>query len=172
MNEEIKNRIVNLIDNQQSLLLSTIVSSEPSIKESSALPESSYAPYYCDLKQQRFYIMLSDLANHTSNLRANPNASILIIEDEQNAEQMFARTRVQFSIKANQLQEAKEIEKAKTLLKKRFGEMIDVLGSLKDFNIFSLTPLQGSFVEGFGKAITIKKGLYGGLSPTMQDRNN
>jgi len=172
MNDNVKKRIVKLIENQQSLVLSTITNHQTGSKVDLIQPESSYAPYFCDINQQQFYIMLSDLANHTTNLRNNPQASILVIEDEQNAEQIFARTRVQYFVEATQLQELKEIEKAKTLLKNRFGEMIDVLGSLKDFNVFSLTPLQGSFVEGFGKAFTIKKGLYGGLGPTMRDKKS
>ena len=52
----------------------------------------------------------------------------------------------------------------------RFGEIIDILCSLTDFRVYKLTPKQGRYVEGFGRAFNINQGLSEEISPVMQDK--
>ncbi|MGB6020618.1 MAG: pyridoxamine 5'-phosphate oxidase family protein, partial [Sulfurimonadaceae bacterium] len=57
-----------------------------------ALPFSSYAPFLH--RDHRLYIFISDIATHSQNLKANKNASLLFIEDESKADNIFARKRI------------------------------------------------------------------------------
>ena len=38
----------------------------------------------------------------------------------------------------------------------KFGDIINILVSLKDFKMFRFRPIRGTFVKGFGKAYTIE----------------
>ncbi|MGH1428543.1 MAG: HugZ family protein [Arenicella sp.] len=162
MKKEIEQKVSSLIENQQSLLLSTIDN------QHNSQTYSSYAPYFCDVKEGAFYVLLSGLAEHTQNLIDQPRASMLIIEDESKSEQIFARVRVQYEIRAEMVLDVEIQRQVFHKMKERFGEVVDVLQSLSDFNVFRLSPIKGRYIEGFGKAISIDDGMIGGLSPVMQ----
>jgi heme oxygenase (biliverdin-IX-beta and delta-forming) len=36
-----------------------------------------------------------------------------------------------------------------------FGEIVSLLRQLPDFHLFALTPTQGQFIAGFGKAFVV-----------------
>ena len=38
----------------------------------------------------------------------------------------------------------------------KFGDIINMLVSFKDFKMFRFRPIRGTFVKGFGKAYTIE----------------
>ncbi len=46
-------------------------------------------------------------------------------------------------------------DKGVEALSARFGEMIDNLAKLSDFNLFKLNPQQGLYVKGFGQAFSL-----------------
>ena len=167
MQKEIQDKIFQLIEQQQCLFLSTI---STEISETISLPYSSYAPYVSDLEEQAFYLFLSDLSEHSHFLRANPNASILIMADEANTEQIFARVRVQYQVSSKLIENEPERQTAIKTMHQRFGEIIDILQALSDFRIYKLTPEQGRYVEGFGRAFNIKNGLVGEISPVKTDK--
>ena len=56
------------------------------------VPHTSYAPYIS--ANGNFYIYVSSLAEHTESLRSIKKASVLFIENEQQAKNLFARTRL------------------------------------------------------------------------------
>jgi len=169
MQKEIKDKIFQLIEQQQSLFLSTI---SKEISEGICVPHSSYAPFVRAHEEQAFYVFLSDLSEHSHYLRANPNASILIIEDEGKTEQIFARVRVQYNVLGQLIENEQERQKAIEIMQQSFGEIIEVLRSLSDFRIYKLIPQKGRYVEGFGRAFNIGKGFSGEISPTMQDKKS
>jgi len=117
-----------------------------------ARPRASYAPFIED-ETGHFYIFVSQLAAHTQDLLANPEASILLLEDEQDARQIFARQRISYQCHveiidkehANYLARLNQMED-------RFGNVIGLLRTLPDFILFCLTPYEGQYVKGFGKA--------------------
>lgn len=172
MQKEVQERILLLIEKQQSLLLSTVANTELKAQNQGIQPYSSYAPFVCDADQQVFYLFLSDLSEHSHYLRAHSKASILIIEDEADSEQIFARLRVQYHVQSELIEQAKEREKAINAMHQRFGDIIDLLSSLSDFRVFKLSPTQGRYVEGFGRAFNITQGLTEGITPAMQDKKN
>lgn len=114
----------------------------------------SYAPYLRD--EAGFYIFVSELAQHTQNLRAQPRASILFIEPEAKAGNPFARQRLTFDCRVAEISKT-HADYAQKLdgMAAKFGEIIGVLRTLPDFHLLSLTPESGRFVAGFGKAFSV-----------------
>ncbi len=120
--------------------------------DKNARPRASYAPFIED-DAGNFYIFVSQLAAHTQDLLANPEASILLLEDEQNARQIFARQRISYRCKVEIID--KQHDNYLSILDQmegRFGNVISLLRTLPDFILFCLTPYKGQYVKGFGKA--------------------
>ncbi|WGV26450.1 HugZ family protein [Halotia branconii] len=118
-------------------------------------PNASYAPFVID-DAKNIYIYVSGLATHTQNIHANPQVSVLFIDDESKSKQIFARRRLSFDCTATLIE--RETETWNSIVDKfhqRFGEIIEMLRGLNDFRIFQLTPKSGRFVIGFGTAYQI-----------------
>lgn len=136
-----------LIQSQQSLLLATVTAQ--------GKPESSYAPYVRDEKGA-FYIFVSELATHTKNMLQSGCASILFIQPEEQTNNFFARKRVVFDCSISEVQQQDELyHQQLATMQKKFGETIELLRSLPDFHLLALTPVNGKYVAGFGKAYSI-----------------
>lgn len=119
------------------------------------VPHASYAPFVRDDDAQ-FYIYVSQLSTHTQNLQENPRASLIALEDEAQTEQIFARCRVTFECHVTAVdRESPEFAPLLDRFGDRFGELMDVLRNLTDFQLFRLTPHAGRFVMGFGAAYDI-----------------
>ena len=80
-----------LLDRFQSIQLGTA--------DQTGVPEASYSPSIMD-EGRSFYVHVSELSSHTSNLRDSALASVLVIEDESTAENIFARKRVAYKCNA------------------------------------------------------------------------
>lgn len=151
MNEIEQNSLIQnyhrLIQSQQTLLLSTVTEQ--------GKPESSYAPYVRDAEGV-FYIFVSELATHTKNMLQNRQASILFIQPEHQAKNLFARQRAIFDCAINEIQRQDEQYHKKMLIfRGAFGETVELLQSLPDFHLLALTPVSGKYIAGFGKAFSI-----------------
>lgn len=130
-----------------SLMLSTV--------SGSGHPQASYAPYVIDDSHQ-IYIFTSGLSAHTANLQTTGLASVLLIEDEAEAPQVFARQRISYDCRATLLPRGTDAWDAiADRFEQRFGEIISMLRSLEDFQIFCLSPQGGRFVMGFGAAYAV-----------------
>lgn len=114
-------------------------------------PEASYAPY---LEQNgQYYVYISALASHTRSLQYNPQCQLLFIEDEATSKNLFARQRLTLSCHAIEIQrDTLAFETILNALEEKFGNMMRLLRTLNDFQLFQLTPKTGSYVLGFGKA--------------------
>ncbi len=136
-----------LIKHCQSLIMSTL--------DEAHQPHVSYTPFV--RRDNAFYVFLSDLASHTRHLKTHPQTSIMLIEDEQNTRQIFARTRVIYECTAELVSRDSAMwNPVLEKLQDRFGEIISTLRELSDFNLFRLTPEQGTFVKGFGQAYRLE----------------
>ncbi|ABZ77943.1 pyridoxamine 5'-phosphate oxidase-related FMN-binding [Shewanella halifaxensis HAW-EB4] len=123
-------------------------------QDADGLPNASYAPFA--LADDGFYILVSELARHGSNLKASKNLSVMLLEDEAEAKTVFARKRLTFDATAELVdRESDNFSKGIAALSARFGEMIDNLAGLGDFNLFKLNPHQGLYVKGFGQAFSL-----------------
>ena len=118
------------------------------------LPEASYAPFVWF--EDACYLFLSQLARHTQNLSSNPAVSLLLIEDEAAASHQFARRRIIFQGEASTV--PRQVERYHTvmsLFRDRFGNFIDTIEPLQDFQLFKVLPLSGRFIKGFAQAFQL-----------------
>lgn len=133
-------------DSRQTLQLATI--------GENGIPNATYAPFAFD--RQGYYILVSDIAAHGKNLKTNRNVSILLVEDESEAKQIYARKRLTFDTQAELVEKhSEQWQQGVGALKQRFGEIIDNLSQLGDFNLYRLNPKSGRYVKGFGQAFEI-----------------
>jgi heme iron utilization protein len=136
-----------LLGSQQTLLLSTA--------SLSGIPDISYAPFVCD-ESECFYIFISELAAHTDNLLTNPQVSVMFIRPESESSHLFARERAIFDCGVKEIDRSDSGYSTQLMaLHERFGDIVGVLGSLSDFHLFALCPINGRYVAGFGQAFTI-----------------
>lgn len=155
---EIQSAYIDFPDRVQSLMLSTV--------NPNGQPQASYTPFVME-RDRSFYIFVSGLSDHTQNLLKTPQAGILLIEDEAQAKQIFARQRLMYDcsvelIERHEPQWATWADKFKA----RFGNLVDMLRQLPDFQIFKLTPQSGRFVVGFGAAYAVDSSDLSRLIPT------
>ncbi len=94
-------------------------------------------------------VLISEIARHARNLQQVPKVSLMLIEDETGARELFARKRLTFDAVAEVV--ARDDErwgKAIAALEGRFGDIVKGLSNLKDFVLFRLKPEQGSVRQG------------------------
>lgn len=135
------------LDDFQSLILATT--------NKDGTPNASYAPFVQD-ENRNFYVQVSGLAKHTPNLYHTGKASILFLQDESGAEQIFARRRLTYNCTVELLEDQDPIRE--TILdrfEERFGQIAAMLRKMPDFRMFRLTPRDGLLVLGFGAAYPI-----------------
>lgn len=116
----------------QSLVLGTV--------SAHGEPEASYAPFV-HRARDGLYVYVSELSRHTGNLKSNGRASALLIADEHESRQMFARTRLTFRCGAAEVE--RETDRWNSVLddfEDRFGEVMDMIRPLEDFHLFVLEP--------------------------------
>lgn len=155
---DIQAAYVDFPNQVQSLMLSTITPE--------GMPQASYAPFVAG-GDRTFYIFVSGLSNHTQNLKSIPKAGILMIEDEEKASQIFARRRLMYDCRAELIERHDpQWTGLADRFKARFGNLIDMLRQLPDFQIFKLSPESGRFVVGFGAAYEVDHNDLNRLIPT------
>lgn len=160
-NEKLGSEIRSFVDSRHSLMLSTLTPQGE--------PYASYAPFaYAD---DNLYVLISEIATHALNLQVNSSASVLIIEDEDSANELFARRRVNYRIQSEPIPvDSERWQPAIDLLRDRLGSRIDGLSRLSDFKLFKLTPLSGRYVKGFGRAYAFEgSGFTGNEVNHLQD---
>ncbi len=117
-------------------------------------PEVSYAPFVWF--EGACFLFLSELARHTLNLRDNPAISLLIIEDQSESRNQFARRRIIWQGRVEVV--TRNVELFKTvmqLFRDRFGNFIDIIEPLQDFHLFQVSPHSGRFIRGFAQAFQL-----------------
>ncbi|MEC7939846.1 heme utilization protein HutZ [Vibrio sp. 10N.286.52.C3] len=117
-------------------------------------PNVSYAPFVQN--QEGYFVLISDIARHARNLKANPQVSLMMIEDEESSKQLYARKRLTFDAQASVVDRETELwTQVIGQMQERFGEIIDGLSQLQDFSLFNLKAENGLFVKGFGQAYQV-----------------
>ena len=115
------------------------------------LPEISYSPYV--IVDKVLYVFLSDLSLHTGNLKSNPHASLLFIEDESTSENLHARRRVTYRAEVTLVERGDpDWNNVLSQMEERFGEIIPILKSLTDFHLFAMRTNDAVLVRGFADA--------------------
>lgn len=153
MQTRLSAEVLEFIGSRKSLQLATL--------SADGSPYASYAPFAPG--DDCLYVLLSDIAVHGANLALNPLASVLIIEDESSAGQLFARIRVNYSVAAELLEySTPDWDAGLSTLTSRHGERPAALSAMSDFRLFRLTPEGGRYVKGFGRAFTLAGGSLAG----------
>ncbi|MBF0220112.1 MAG: pyridoxamine 5'-phosphate oxidase family protein [Gammaproteobacteria bacterium] len=126
-------------------------------------PEATSAPYLEE--GAYFYLFVSELAPHTRNLLNRHQASVLFIENEDEASNPFARKRLSYQCHAKEIP-ANDPDYGVILdkMEQQFGKLLQTLRQLQDFHLLQLQPQQGHYVAGFGRAFTIDCSAQGRLS--------
>lgn len=128
-------------------------------------PEASYAPYVAD-DEGNLYVFVSGLSRHTRNLAATRHASVLFIEDESRAQNIFARRRLTYTCVAEPVErDTPEFGRVLDLFEDAFGAIILTLRGLADFRLFCLRPSGGRYVRGFGQAFHVHGGAVEPITP-------
>ncbi len=154
METRLSQEVLDFIHSRRSLQLASI--------REDGTPYASYAPFA--IGEDCLYVILSEIAIHAVNLRLNPAASVLIIEDEDGASELFARMRVNYSVRAELLEYRSDAwDTGIDRLSERLGERPRKLGELRDFRLFRLLPRGGRYVKGFGKAYDLAGNSLAGL---------
>lgn len=147
LEKRIQTEIIEFVSSRKSLQLSSITAEDK--------PYASYAPFA--LGESSLYVLISEIAVHAVNLQKNPQASVLIIEDEDSAGELFARKRVNYSVVSQLIvPDSEDWQQGIDSLVERHGDRINNLSSLADFKLFKLTPTEGRYVKGFGRAYAFK----------------
>ena len=116
---ELASQARELLATRDALMLATV--------NEDGSPEVSYAPFVQD-DAGNFFIYVSELARHTGNLLRNERAAVMFIEDEADARQPFARTRLSFDCRRSVVaRDSKEWQALLAQFAERFGGVIDVI---------------------------------------------
>ncbi len=144
-NEDIQKQLQEFLHGIDALMLATV--------NAEGYPEASYTPFIA--YNGCYYILISELASHTRNLKQSAVASVIFIDHKADS---HAHTRQRLSCHCD----AKLIERSHTdyeavmqLMQRQFGKLIETLRGLNDFQLFQLKPVKGNFVVGFGQAFAV-----------------
>lgn len=144
--ESVRKEYLALRDKQLSLQLATV--------DKEGFPEASYAPFVWH--DDACYLFLSQLAVHARNLNNNPAIGLLIIEDESATRNQFARRRIIWQGRVEVT--GRETELFATVMQQfrnRFGDFINIIEPLQDFQLFKIMPRSGRFIQGFARAFQL-----------------
>ena len=152
---KIYNEYVEFMNDAKSVYISSIKEFKGGVS-----PEISYSPSIVD-EDKNIYILVSTLSKRTKSLLAERNVSLMFIEPEEQCEEIYVRTRL--ILYCTTLQIDREMGaghlpwgKLVAQFTAKFGDIINMLVSFKDFKMFRFRPIRGTFVKGFGKAYTIE----------------
>ena len=146
--EDAREALTRLLNDYRTVNLATC--------NSQGRPQASYTPVAFD-QERNFYIFVSELSEHTQNLRDNTMASLMFIEDEKLSEQLFARNRLTLGGKVEAVpREGARWMEAAEIYRARFGKFFEQLAQLRDFHMFCLKPEEARIVVGFGAAFQIQ----------------
>lgn len=160
---ELRDLMQQFRDQFLSVILSTV--------DSEGQPEASYAPCYRNPEDGCFYIFVSALASHTSNLLTSGRAGLLFVEDEAKTRNIFKRQRLSYACTVSVIErEDKRWEAMTDALHERCGNSMKVLKQLNDFHLCQLAPHSGRYVAGFGKAYDLVGEDLGDLLHLSKDR--
>ncbi|WP_331775360.1 hypothetical protein [Sulfurospirillum sp. 1612] len=111
------------------------------------IPLTNYSPFV--KKEGAYYICVSSNLPHYKNMIETKRAHVMIIEDEKDAEHIYARKRLYFGVSCELEPDQESIFK---LFDARYGTALSFMRNMKDFKVIKLIPHEKSLVLGFGAA--------------------
>lgn len=117
---------------------------------------ASYAPLL--RFQDRFFIYISEMAEHYQSIRSNPNSiEVLFLEDEKEAKSVILRKRLRYKTKAVFKEKDSEFEQIFDHFEAKHPNSggLKTIRKMGDFHLVELFFQEGRFVKGFGAAYDI-----------------
>lgn len=152
-NNDIKLQLDEFLLDIDSLMLATV--------NSEGHPEASYTPYVEN--NGCYYIFVSELASHTTNLKQSGIANVLFLENQYDGH-AYTRKRLNCFCKVTVIDQVNTLFEARIQqMEEKFGKLITTLRGLNDFYLFQLSPVKGNFVAGFGQSFEIDFSSGGGI---------
>ena len=143
-------KVNELIASTKSIILAT--------NDKAGSPTASYAPY--TRIDNTFYILVSFMARHAKNLQNGKPVSVMFIEDESATKQIYARERLTLDVTTETIErESDGWHTVVAKLKEDHGKVVDIISEMQDFILIALTPVKGSYVNGFGSAYFVNDQL-------------
>lgn len=146
MDEQSEHGLAHLIRSARIAALGTLHNGEPNL----AMVAYAFAADF-----STFYIHVSRLGRHTTDMESDPHVSLLINEtdDRRPDPQTLARVSLRGTAEIVPRNDPGYLH-VRNLYLQRFPEA-EQLFSLGDFNIWKITPKGGRFVAGFGRAFNL-----------------
>jgi putative heme iron utilization protein len=146
MDEQSEHTLARLIRETRVAALGTLHDGEPNL----AMVAYSFAEDF-----SAFYIHVSKLGKHTTDMEANPRVSLLIAEtDDRRAD---PQTLVRLSLRGT-AEILPRTDPGYAQIKQNYLERFpeaEQLFSLGDFNLWQIAPKNGRFVAGFAQAFNL-----------------
>lgn len=148
--EKIRAEIAEFRDSFKSVILA-------SLSKDKTAAIASYSPLI--RFNGKFYIYISEIAEHFESINANPNAlEVMFLQDEKDASSIILRKRLRY--KTNAIEISRESDEFKGAINEFLSETsgaggVKNISKMGDFHLFRLEFKQGRFVKGFGGAYDI-----------------
>jgi heme iron utilization protein len=146
MDQQSEQTLALLIHSTRVAALGTLHEGEPNL----AMVAYAFAADF-----SAFYIHVSKLGKHTTDMENDPRLSLLIVEADDRRADPQTLARVSIRGMAEMLpRNDPDYAQIRKIYLERFPEA-EHLFNLGDFNIWKITPKGGRFVAGFGRAFNI-----------------
>ena len=140
-----------LITRAQTLMVSVSANAQSGLQTG---PETGFVPFI--RHDGHFIIFTSHLSAHTRLLLSGGSARYMLVEDEANAQNIWARIRLSFEGELVEIQrENAKFDRLCDQLAAAHGPVMDVIRSFTDFHLFQITPMSGRLVTGFAAAYAV-----------------
>ena len=149
MRDEIKQielKKKKLIENNNSLIISV---------NSDDIIDLGYAPYI--FYENYYYIFVSELSTHVKLLLKQKVGTFMIINDETNSQNIWARIRLKFSAKIEVvIRHSEDFSIICEKIRYKHGKTMNLIKQFSDFHLIKIIPSRGTFISGFGNAFNLE----------------
>ena len=145
----------NKIENLKKKLINNVKTIIIAVENLSEIPQIGYAPFV--FRNDSFYIFSSELSPHIKLLLKSERASFMIIQDENESKNIWARMRIKFQGKIIKLTRENSIFNIIcNEIETKHGKTMSLIKPFTDFHLIKIRPVDGVLVAGFGNAYSLK----------------
>ena len=117
-------------------------------------PDIGYAPYI--YRDNFFYIFSSELSSHIRLLINKKVGTFMLIKDERDTKNIWARVRMKFQAKVSIIsRNVLEFQEITDIISIEHGNTVNIIKQFKDFHLMKIIPTQGTIITGFGSAYNL-----------------
>lgn len=146
MEAELEAKLANMIRSSRVAALGTLRGGSPLVSMIAYLPEDDFSA---------FYIHVSQLAQHTQDLLADPRAGLLISEPDDNRSDPQTLARISILGVAEQLaKNSMDYPATQSRYVNRFAQSAPLFG-FGDFGLWRIIPTSTRFVAGFAQSYNL-----------------